>query len=85
MIYTICEGVTMNYRVKIQPIGEALGAILPKEILDKMNVGPNDELLAVQTDDGILLTPYDPTLASGLKAFEVGKKKYREALRELAK
>ncbi len=37
----------MNYRVKIQPIGEALGAILPKEILDKMNVGPNDELLAV--------------------------------------
>jgi antitoxin component of MazEF toxin-antitoxin module len=75
----------MNYKVKIQPIGEALGAILPTEMLEELHVGPNDEFLAVLTDYGILLMPSDPDIATGLEAFTVGRKKYRAALAELAK
>ena len=75
----------MNYRVKIQPIGEALGAILPKEMLEDLKVGRDDEFLAVLTDDGILLTPHDPALTAGLEALRAGQKKYRQALAELAK
>ena len=75
----------MNNKVKIQPIGEGFGIILPKEMLENTDVGPDHELLAVQTEYGILLTPYDPNLASGLNAFEIGRKAYRHALDELAK
>jgi antitoxin component of MazEF toxin-antitoxin module len=75
----------MSHKVKIQPIGEALGVILPQEMCETLDVGRDDELLAVQTDAGILLTPYNPDIVSGLEAFEHGRKKYREASNELAK
>lgn len=75
----------MIHKVKIQPIGEALGAILPKDLLDGMNIGQNDELLAVPSDEGILLIPFDPNFEEAMEAFEVGRKKYHLALHELAK
>ncbi|MFQ6114272.1 MAG: hypothetical protein ACE5NG_09315, partial [bacterium] len=61
------------------------GAILPKDLLDNMNIGRDDELLAVPSDEGILLIPFDPNFEEGIKAFEVGREKYKIALRELAK
>lgn len=75
----------MIHKVKIQPIGEALGAILPKDLLANMNIGQNDELLAVPSDEGILLVPCGPNFDEAMEAFEVGRKKYHQALRELAK
>ena len=75
----------MIHRTKIQPIGEALGAILPKDLLENMNIGQDDELLAVPSDEGILLLPLDPNFEEAMEAFEVGRKKYHQALRELAK
>lgn len=42
-------------------------------------------MLAVETDRGILLTPYDPETERALKAAARAAKKYRNALRELAK
>ena len=44
----------MIHKVKIQLIGEALGAVLPQDLLDNMNIGKDDELLAVPSDEGIL-------------------------------
>jgi hypothetical protein len=75
----------MIHKVKIQPIGEALGAILPQDWLDNMNIGRDDELWAVPSDEGILLIPYDPNFEDGMEAFEFGREKYKLALRELAK
>ena len=37
-----------------------MSATLPKDMVDHLNVGPGDSMLAIQTEDGILLTPYDP-------------------------
>ena len=48
-----------------------------------MTVG--DRVLAVETDQGILLTPFDPTVEAGLASAAQVAKKYRNALRELAK
>ena len=44
-----------------------------------------DRVLAVETDRGILLTPYDPDVEAGLAVAAHAAKKFRNALRELAK
>jgi bifunctional DNA-binding transcriptional regulator/antitoxin component of YhaV-PrlF toxin-antitoxin module len=44
-----------------------------------------DRVLAVETDRGILLTPYDPETERALKVAAKAAKKYRSALRELAR
>jgi len=75
----------MIHKVKVQPIGEALGTILPRDLLENINVGQDDELLAVPSDEGILLLPLDLSFEEAMEAFEVGRKKYHRALRELAK
>jgi hypothetical protein len=46
---------------------------------------PRDRVLAVETDRGILLTPYDPEADRALRIASKTAKKYRNALRELAK
>ena len=54
-----------------------MAARLPREA--------GDRVLAVETDRGILLTPYDPDVEAGLAVAAHAAKKFRNALRELAK
>jgi hypothetical protein len=42
-------------------------------------------LFAVETENGVLLTPYDPVLEQGMKAYNRIAKKHRGALKELAR
>ena len=44
-----------------------------------------DEVLVVETANGILLSPYDPDVEEGLAIAAEAQKRYRNALRELAK
>ena len=75
----------MIHKIRIQAIGEALGTVLPKNLLENMHVGQDDELLVVPADEGILLIPCNPNFEEAIEAFEVGREKYYQALRELAK
>ena len=75
----------MHKTTKVRSIGGSLGTIIPREILDEMHVQNGDELLVVKTDQGIMLTPYNPDFEEAMVAFERGRRKYRNALRELAK
>ena len=75
----------MTTRVRIRPVGKALGVVFPKELLNALHVDKNDELYAIPTSDGILLTPYDPEFERTMEEFEVVRRQYRNALRELAK
>jgi hypothetical protein len=52
---------------------------------DRLRVSPGDRLLAIETDNGILLTPYDPVTQEALAIAARAAKRYRSALRELAK
>ena len=74
----------MAHTLKIRRIGGSLGAIFPKELLDEMNVGEDDELVVTRTDRGIALTPGDANLEKVMDAFEVFRKEYRNTLRKLA-
>lgn len=73
------------YQLKVRRIGNSLGVTLPKEALKKLDVGEGEILFLTETPDGFRVTPYDEKFEKAMKAFEEGKKRYRNALRELAK
>jgi len=75
----------MSSVMKLRKIGGSVGIIIPKEELDRMHVSEGDELYGVADGQGIRLEPYDPSFEQKLKAFERTRKRYRNALRELAK
>jgi putative addiction module antidote len=75
----------MVKEVTLRRAGGSIGATLPKEMADRLHLEAGDRILAVETDRGILLTPYDPKVEKALGIARGLAKKYRTALRELAK
>lgn len=71
--------------LKLRQAGGSVSATLPKEMADRLHLGPGDRVFAVETEQGILLTPFDPTVEQALEIAARAAKKYRNALRELAK
>jgi putative addiction module antidote len=71
--------------VTLRQAGGSVSATLPKDMADRLHLEPGDRVLAVETDRGILLTPYDPDVERALGIAARTAKKYRNALRELAK
>jgi putative addiction module antidote len=58
--------------------------VLPKEMLEKLRVSKGDTLFAVETPNGIELTPYNPEFAEQLQIAERVMREDRDALRKLA-
>lgn len=75
----------MVKKVTLRRMGGSVGATLPKEMAERLHVQPGDEVFVIETDEGILITPYDPTFEKAMAAYERSARKYRNALRELAK
>jgi putative addiction module antidote len=73
----------MTYKLKIRKVGNSAGLTLPKEALAELRLKIGDEIQLVETKDGFLLTPYDPSFEAGLAAFEKTRGKFRNALRKL--
>lgn len=75
----------MTQEVKLRRAGGSIAATLPKEMADRLKLAAGDTVIAIETERGILLTPYDPDTEEALSvAREVGRT-YRNALRELAR
>jgi len=66
-------------------MGGSIGATLPKDLADRLHLEAGDEVFVIATDQGLLLTPYDPTFDKAMAVYRRGARKYRNALRELAK
>ena len=62
-----------------------MGTTLPKEMVDRLDLAAGDRVLAVETERGILLTPYTEELEAELAATRRAAKRYRAALHALAK
>jgi len=75
----------MARELKLRQSGGSVSATLPKDMVDRLHLEPGDRVLAVETADGILLTPYDPETDRALKIAAKAAKKYRNVLRQLAK
>ncbi len=71
--------------LKVRRIGNSLGVVLPKEVLAQLRVGEGDVLSVSDTPGGVLVTPFNDRLQEQIEAGRRAMKRYRNALRELAK
>ena len=71
--------------LKLTQIGNSVGAIFQKDMLQHLNVGKGDTLYVTRTPEGLLLSPYDPAVAAQVEQGREFIKQYRDTLRELAK
>ena len=72
-------------QMTVRKIGNSLGVILPAEATAVLEVGEGDKLFLTQSPEGFRITPYDPAFERQMKVAAKGMKRYRNALRELAK
>ena len=75
----------MIREIKLRQSGGSVSATLPKDMADRLHLEAGERVWALETDQGILITPYDPDTEQALKIAAKAAKKYRAALRELAK
>lgn len=71
-------------KLKITTIGNSAGVILPKELLARLRLEKGDELYALETPDGVKLTPHDPEFAAQMEIAEQIMREDRQVLRKLA-
>ncbi len=74
----------MTRKLKLTAIGNSTGVILPKELLEKLRVERGDELMVLETPDGITLTPFDAVFAAQMDVAERIMREDRDLLRKLA-
>jgi putative addiction module antidote len=75
----------MAKKLKVRRIGNSLGVILPKEILEQLRVEEGDGLDYSASKDGVRLFATNPDFAKELEVFKSLSRRYRNALGELAK
>lgn len=75
----------MMKEVTIRRMGGSVGATIPKDMAERFHLAEGDRLLAIETAHGILLSPYDPDVEEGLRIAERSARRYRSALRRLAR
>jgi putative addiction module antidote len=74
----------MATAVKITTIGNSVGIVLPKEVLNRLHVEKGDMLYVTDSPGGVQLTPYSATLAQKLEVFEQVMRENRDVLKKLA-
>jgi putative addiction module antidote len=76
----------MILELKLRKIGNSVSVVLPKEALVHLHAGEGDTLCVTEASDGSLrLCPTKPEVMRQLKAAEHIIRRYRSALRELAR
>ncbi len=70
--------------LKVTTVGNSVGVVLPKEILEKLRVDKGDLLHVIETSNGIELTPYDPEFAKRMEIAKQIMHEKRDILRKLA-
>jgi putative addiction module antidote len=49
--------------LKLTTIGNSVGMVLPREVLDKLHLAKGDQVYLTESPDGWRLTPYSPEFA----------------------
>lgn len=75
----------MNKPLKLIPIGNSTGVILPKNLLARLHVQQGDSLHVVETPEGVELRANDPEFEQQMGVAREVMQRRRKALRELAK
>ena len=71
--------------LKLTQIGNSVGVILPKEVLARLKVEKGDSLFVTEAANGVVLTPYDPSLGEQLNLGREFMHDFRDTFHQLAK
>ena len=74
----------MVNKLKITTVGNAVGVVLPREILERLRVGKGDSLFVTETPDGVELRAFDDEFAEDMAIAERVMRENRDLLRKLA-
>lgn len=74
----------MTRKLKLTAIGNSTGVILPRDLLERLRVSRGDELMVLETPDGIKLTAFDPEFSRQMEIAERIMREDRDLLRKLA-
>lgn len=75
----------MNKPLKLIPIGNSTGVILPRELLRDLGAEQGDTLFPVRTPNGVELRRADPEFIEDMELARDIMRERRNVLRELAK
>ena len=75
----------MRRETTIRRIGNSSGLTIPKDVLERQHLADGDRVHIIETDDGLLVTPYDPDFEEAMDAYEEGARRYRNAMRQLSR
>ena len=70
--------------LKLTTIGDAVGVVLPEEILERLRVANGDSLSVLETPRGIELMPYDPEFVAQMAVADRVMRDDEDALHKLA-
>jgi putative addiction module antidote len=70
---------------KIRAIGNSLGIVIPKAMLDRLQLREGDAVYLVERTDGIEVRVGDPEFARQAELLRDGMRTYRNAMTELAR
>ncbi len=73
------------HQVKVTQIGNSLGVVLPKDIVEKLGIARGQMLSLSETANGLELSAFDPEFEEQMQVAEEIMDRYRDTLRELAK
>jgi putative addiction module antidote len=72
--------------LKARAVGNSTGVTFPREVTDRLKIKNGDVLYLTESPDGgYRLTPYNPEFERQMTAAESIMRRYKDALRQLAK
>lgn len=74
----------MTTTLKLTTVGNSVGVVLPKDILEKLRASKGDQIFVVETPNGVELTPFDSEFARQMEIAERVMREDRDVLRRLA-
>ena len=76
---------TVGTAVRLRRAGGSVSATIPAEMARRFHLSPGDRVQAIETERGILLSPYDPAVEEALALASAAARQFQPALRELAR
>jgi putative addiction module antidote len=73
------------HTLKLTQIGNSVGAVFPRELLNQLQLDKGNSLYVTETPEGLRMTKHNPEFAQQMQAARNIMKNRRAVLHELAK
>jgi putative addiction module antidote len=70
---------------KLRKIGNAYGVLIPKKLMDELQLDEGAVLTLTRSGNGLNMSPFDAEFSDQLEAFRSTESKHRNSYKELAK